>query len=171
MPKPKKRKSFVNVRVKFAGQLPVVAEQPASSTSEVVMLAGEVVAHKSEFKVQVEAAVKKHAEACKNASAYGRFVTDKRRARAVAQRIFIARVRVTTLEAAKARKKPISAYTFDKRLAVAEEEWEEAKADHLVAEWWHADAHVGARDAELELQRLLIEGLRAALREKEKCKI
>ena len=46
MPKPKKRKSFVNVRVKFAGQLPVVAEQPASSTSEVsscaLMLAGEV---------------------------------------------------------------------------------------------------------------------------------
>ena len=40
MPKPKKRKSFVNVRVKFADQLPVVAEQPASSTSEVVMLAG-----------------------------------------------------------------------------------------------------------------------------------
>ena len=73
MPKPKKRKSFVNVRVNLAGQLPVVAEQPASSTSEVVMLAGEVVAHKSEFKVQVEAAVKKHAEACENASAYGRF--------------------------------------------------------------------------------------------------
>ena len=169
MPKPKKRKSFVNVRVKLAGQLPVVAEQPASSTSEVVMLAGEVVAHKSEFKVQVEAAVKKHAEACKNASAYDRFVTDKWRARAVAERTFNARL--TTLEAAKARKKPISAYTFRKRLAVAEEEWEEAKADHLVAEWLHANAQVGARDAELELQRLLIEGLRAALREKEKCKI
>ena len=169
MPKPKKRKSFVNVRVKLAGQLPVVAEQPASSTSEVVMLAGEVVAHKSEFKVQVEAAVKKHAEACKNASAYDRFVTDKWRARAVAERTFNARL--TTLEAAKARKKPISAYTFRKRLAVAEEEWEEAKAAHLLAEWWHAEAHVGARDAELELQRLLIEGLRAALREKEKCKI
>ena len=78
---------------------------------------------------------------------------------------------MTKLEAAKARKKPISAYTFRKRLAVAEEEWEEAKAAHLLAEWWHAEAHVGARDAELELQRLLIEGLRAALREKEKCKI
>ena len=89
--------------------------------------------------------------------------------KATGKRIFIARV--TTLEAAKARKKPISAYTFDKRLAVAEEEWEEAKADHLVAEWLHANAQVGARDAELELQRLLIEGLRAALREKEKCKI
>ena len=59
MPKPKKRKSFVYIRVKLAGQLPVVAEQPSSSTSEVVMLAGEVVAHKSEFTVQVEAAAKK----------------------------------------------------------------------------------------------------------------
>ena len=162
MPKPKKRKPFVVVRVKLAGQRPVVAEQPSSSTSEVVMLAGEAAAHKSEHQVQVDAAVKKHAEACENAAAHLGFVTEKRRARAVAKRVFDARL--DKLEAAQARKKPIQPHTAAQRLALAEEEWGEAKTDHLVAEWWYQEALVGARDAELELQSLLIKGLRAQLR-------